>query len=97
PPGWAIRFQYHADEDVGARSCKRISARGTARVSTAGTGIETDRVDRRELVALGRGGCHRVSIAATTHRPGDHHAAFQHIHAPIGRSIAPAPFRTGAA
>src|SRR5947208_4058113 len=63
----AIRFQHHDYEDVGARSCERISARVAARVSVACPGLETDRMDWRKLVALGGGGRHRISIAPAAH------------------------------
>src|SRR5437773_11518535 len=73
----AIWVQHDKHEDVDPRSRERISARGAARVSGACAGVETDRVDWRKLVALGGGGCHRVSIAPAAHRAGNHYAALQ--------------------
>src|SRR6266542_631664 len=58
----AIWFQHHNHEDVDPRSCERIAACGPARLSTAYAGVETDRMDWRNLVALGGGGGHRVSV-----------------------------------
>src|SRR5436309_12250461 len=60
----AIRVQHDKHQDVDPRSCETISARGAARISAACGGVKTDRVDRRKLVALGGGGCHRISIAS---------------------------------
>ena len=80
-----------------ARSSQRISARGVAWLSVACAGVETDRVDWHKLVDLGGGGCHRVPIASAAHRAGNHHAAFQQVHAAAGRSVARTPLCTGAA
>src|SRR5678816_3060976 len=51
----AIRFQHHKQEDVDHRSYQSIVPRTAARLSVAGTGVETDRVDWHKLVALGVG------------------------------------------
>src|SRR5881409_2162010 len=76
----AIWVQHDKHEDVDPRSCERISARGPARVSAACAGVETDRVDWRKLVALGSGGCHRVSIVPAARCAGGDYAAFQQVH-----------------
>src|SRR5207253_1586712 len=49
------------------------------------------------LLPWGCGGCHRLTIASAADRAGDHHAAFQQVHATARRRIAPTPFCTGAA
>src|SRR5438477_11165925 len=109
PPGIAVRvvraiqnrtaiwFQHHKPEDVDRRSHQGITPRIAARLSAASVDIDTDRMDRHELVALGGGGCHRVPIASAPGRASDHHAAFQQVHATARRRIAPTPFCTGAA
>src|SRR4029453_1723514 len=76
----AIRFQHHKHEDVDRRSYQRIVARSAARLSDACAGLETDRVDWRELVDLGSCGCYRVSAASASCRAGAYHAAFQPIY-----------------
>src|SRR4029077_10576435 len=52
----AIRFQHHYHEDVDCGSSQRIADRYAVWLSVACTGVETDRMDRRQLVALGCGG-----------------------------------------
>ena len=93
----AIRFQHHEHEDVDRGSSERIAARRVVWIPIACTGVETDRVDGRKLVALGSGSCHRVSIARAAHRACDHHAALQQVHAAAERSVTRAPVCTGAA
>src|SRR5438093_4857941 len=60
----AIRFQHHKPEDVDRRSYQRIAPCTAAGLSVAGSGVETGRVDWHKLVALGSGGCRRLSVAS---------------------------------
>src|SRR6266550_2789903 len=87
----AIRFQHHKHEDVDRGSSQRVAARRGVWISLTCTSVETDRMDGRQLVALGYGSCCRVSIAIDAHRAGDHHAALQQVYAAEGRSLARTP------
>src|SRR5437667_12187371 len=77
----AIRLQHHRHEDVDRRSYQGITPRIAARLSAASAGVQTDRMDWHELVALGGCGYHLLSIAPTPDRAGVHHAAFRQVHA----------------
>src|ERR1043166_139223 len=92
----AIRFQHRKHEDVDRGSSQRVAAHHGVWISLTRVGVETDRMDRRQLVALGGGCCCRVSIAIDAHCAGDHHAALQQIYAAGGRSLARTPVCAGA-
>src|SRR5581483_11772213 len=77
-------------------SSQRFAAHPGVWISVTPAGLETARMDRRQLVVLGCGSCCRVSTVCTLYRAGNHHAAIQQVYATDGRHIAPTPLCTGA-